>query len=216
VLAPARSYVGGSRFTPPTGAAMTTSYSSSATSPIGVGADLLTAAIEGQESAWVALFTRFSTALHAVARSCRLNEHDAHDVAQTTWLRLIENAHRIRSPEALGAWLAITARRECLRLIRIYARERTTDPFELPERATNTAINTPILDRERRAVLRRAIEGLPPHQRSLLEVLTADPAPSYEQIAAALQIPIGSIGPTRGRALASLRRDADLLVAVGD
>jgi RNA polymerase sigma factor (sigma-70 family) len=195
---------------------MTTTYFTSDASPIGVGADLLSAAIAGQESAWVALFNRFSTALHAVARSCRLNEHDAHDVAQTTWLRLLENAHRIRSPEALGAWLAITARRECLRLIRISARERSTDPCELPEGAASTAVNVQILESERTAGLQRAIEGLPAHQRSLLHVLAADPAPSYEQISAALDIPIGSIGPTRGRALAALRRDADLLVAVGD
>jgi hypothetical protein len=33
----------------------------------------------------------------------------------------------------------------------------------------------------------------------------ADPAPSYAQVAAALDMPIGSIGPTRGRCLQQLR-----------
>ncbi len=194
---------------------MLTTYSSSA-SPIGVSGDLLTAAIQGQEGAWVELFNRFSTAIHAVARSCRLNRYDADDVAQTTWLRLIENAHRIRNPQALGAWLSITARHECLRLIRISARERATEPSELPGNATTPAVTARLLARERDELLRHAIESLPPHQRVLLQALTGDPPPDYQQISAALRIPIGSIGPTRGRALASLRHDTDLMAAISD
>jgi DNA-directed RNA polymerase specialized sigma24 family protein len=37
----------------------------------------------------------------------------------------------------------------------------------------------------------------------------ADPRPPYEEIAAALDMPIGSIGPTRQRALVRLRRELD-------
>jgi len=195
---------------------MPTTYSSCSASPIGVSADLLTAAIQGHESAWAALFNRFDTTLHAVARSCRLNAYDADDVVQTSWLRLIENADRIQNPHALGAWLAITARRECLRLIRMSARERATDPCELPDDAMTPGIVARLLDMERGEVLRSAVESLPPHQRVVLQVLTADPPPHYEQISAALRIPIGSIGPTRARALASLRRDAHLLAAIRD
>lgn len=194
---------------------MPTTYTPSA-SPIGVSGDLLAAAIQGQESAWVELFNRFSTAIHAVARSCRLNGYDADDVVQTTWLRLIENAQRIRNPQALGAWLAITARHECLRLIRISARERATDPAELPDNAPAPAVTARLLERERDEVLRSAIGSLPPHQRVLLRALTADPPPNYQQISAALHMPIGSIGPTRGRALASLRGDAELMTAIAD
>ncbi len=192
----------------------TTSQSSA--SPIGVSGDLLTAAIAGQDSAWDALFGRFATAIHAVARSCRLNAYDADDVVQTTWLRLIENAHRIRTPQALGAWLTITARHESLRLIRNSAREQPTDPGELPDNAMTPEATAGLIGREQQEILRRAIESLPPHQGVLLQALTADPAPSYQQLSAALHLPIGSIGPTRQRALTSLRRDADLMAVIGD
>jgi RNA polymerase sigma factor (sigma-70 family) len=185
-------------------------------SPIGVSADLLNAAIAGQDSAWDALFSRFSTAIYAVARSCRLNAYDADDVVQTTWLRLIENAHRIRTPQALGAWLAITARHESLRLIRTSAREQPTDPSELPDDAMTPEATASLISRESEEVLRNAIESLPPHQRVLLQALTADPAPSYQQLSATLSMPIGSIGPTRRRALTSLRRDAGLMAAIAD
>ena len=50
----------------------------------------------------------------------------------------------------------------------------------------------------------------------LLQALTADPPPSYQQLSAALRMPVGSIGPTRQRALTSLRRDADLMAAISD
>ena len=192
----------------------TTSQSSA--SPIGVSRDVLTAAIAGQDSAWDALLGRFSTAIHAVARSCRLSAYDADDVVQTTWLRLIENAHRIRTPQALGAWLAITARHESLRLIRISTREQPTDPCELADDAMTPEATARLIEKERQEILSRAIESLPPHQRVLLQALTADPAPSYQQLSAAMRLPIGSIGPTRQRALASLRRDADLMAAIGD
>ena len=62
---------------------------------------------------------RFSGLVWATARAHRLSSADAADVVQTTWLRLVENLDRIREPEALGGWLATTARRECLRLLRL-------------------------------------------------------------------------------------------------
>ena len=45
--------------------------------------------------------------------------------------------------------------------------------------------------------------------QALLRLLTADPRPPYEEIAAALDMPIGSIGPTRQRALARLREQLE-------
>ena len=90
------------------------------------------------------------------------------------------------------------------------------DPTELPDNAVTPSVIAPLLDRERDAVPRRAIQSLPPHQRVLLQVLSGDPPPDYQQISAALRIPIGSIGPTRGRALEAMRRDTDLMAAIGD
>jgi len=44
--------------------------------------------------------------------------------------------------------------------------------------------------------------------RALLRLLIVEPAPPYEEVGAALGMPIGSIGPTRARALERLRRHA--------
>jgi DNA-directed RNA polymerase specialized sigma24 family protein len=61
---------------------------------------------------------------------------------------------------------------------------------------------------ERDVVLWRALEAISDRCQQLLRVLMADPAPSYEEVGAALEMPIGSIGPTRARCLDRLRREA--------
>ncbi|MGZ6793882.1 MAG: RNA polymerase sigma factor, partial [Mycobacteriales bacterium] len=122
---------------------------------------------------------------------------------------------RIEDPDRLGAWLATTARRECLRLI---ARSRRTTPVAAVEALADSsgppapAPDSALLARERDEQVREAVALLPPHCRRLLEQLMADPRPSYSEIADRLQMPIGSIGPTRGRCL---RRLQELLGPAG-
>ena len=81
-------------------------------------ATLLRAASEGDQEAWNAITDRFTSLLWSVARSYRLGSDDAEDVVQNTWLRLLENLTRIDNPEALPGWLATTARREALGILR--------------------------------------------------------------------------------------------------
>src|SRR6266436_6635561 len=81
-------------------------------------AGLVRGASSGDRQAWNALVDRFHPMVYAVARGHRLSPSDAADVAQTTWLRLVEHLDRINHAERLGAWLATTARRESLRLLR--------------------------------------------------------------------------------------------------
>jgi DNA-directed RNA polymerase specialized sigma24 family protein len=54
------------------------------------------------------------------------------------------------------------------------------------------------------AALHRAIRELPSRQRALICALMETPAPTYAEISNRLSMPIGSIGPNRGRALAQL------------
>ncbi|MGH8910761.1 MAG: sigma-70 family RNA polymerase sigma factor, partial [Egibacteraceae bacterium] len=100
--------------------------------------DLVRAAAEGDESAWDQLVERFNGLVWAVARGHRLSDADAADVAQATWLRLVEHIDRVRDPERLGDWLATTARRECLRLLRRAGRVQPTrrlPDLPIPEEA---------------------------------------------------------------------------------
>lgn len=159
----------------------------------------------GNQSAWAELVDEFHGLLWSIARGHRLSDADAADVAQVTWLRLAENLDRLKDPARVGAWLATTARRECLRILRNSARELPEDDPPEPANDAMPSLDAELLDDERDTVLWAAFGRLPTRDQTLLRILTADPQPSYEAIGAALEMPIGSIGPTRGRALERLR-----------
>ena len=162
------------------------------------------AATSGDETAFSALVDRFAARVRAVARMHRLAAHDVDDVMQTTWMRLLERGGSIRDPNAVGAWLETTARRESLRTLRSATRERPTDEMLLDE-PVPPVDERELVAAEERAALATALDELPAHQRRLVSMLLMEPAPSYTEISRALDIPIGSIGPTRARCIARLR-----------
>jgi RNA polymerase sigma factor (sigma-70 family) len=169
---------------------------------------LLPRAADGDQAAWNTIVDRFSSLVWATARAHRLSRDDAADVAQTTWLRLVEHLDRIRDPERLGAWLATTARNESLRVIRRGGREQPTDEPDLFEAPDDDAVDRLLLEQERDGNLWRAFASLSERCKTLLRILLADEPPSYEEVGAALGMPVGAIGPTRMRCLDRLRRTA--------
>lgn len=175
--------------------------------PAALAAHTITAAARGDHAAWQQLVDRYSSLLWAVTRAHQLNAHEAADVIQTTWLRLIEQLPNINHPNALGAWLATTARRECLRSRRQSTRCQPSDQLDTHSDHQQAGADAPLLRHERDAALWHAFKRLPPRDQALLRMLTTDPTPSYQQIAAALGIAIGSIGPKRARALKRLHHE---------
>jgi RNA polymerase sigma factor (sigma-70 family) len=171
-------------------------------------AELVRDASGGDAGAWSALVDRFAPLVWSVARSYRLSQQDAADVSQTTWLRLAEHIHRLREPERVGAWLATTAGRESLAVIR-----RSQRQVPLEEATVNELLDGDFSDQPAEVMLRcaqseelwRAFSALPVRSQLLLRLLFADPQPSYQEIAALTGMPIGSIGPTRARCLRELR-----------
>ena len=153
---------------------------------------------------------RFAGLVWATVRAHRLAPADAADVAQTTWLRLVESLDRINEPDRLGAWLATTARRECLRHIRLQGRVVSTGDNAVFEAPSEERAEQRLLTRERNVALRRALGRISERCQELLRVLAAPEPPSYEEIAAALDMPIGAIGPTRARCVEQLRRTPEV------
>ena len=167
---------------------------------------LVAEAANGNPESWAEIVRRFTKLLWAIARSHRLNDDDAADVVQNTWLRLLENICRVDQPEALPGWLSTTARREALNLIRRRSRETPVDEQYL-HTGDDIAreVDLDLLIDERDAHLWTCFQQLPQRDQQLLRALTACDRPSYTALAADLNMPIGSIGPTRMRALKRLR-----------
>jgi len=169
----------------------------------------LTNAAEGDQRAWDTIVARYSGLIWSVVRGFRLGGADAADVFQATWLRLVENMTRIRDGNGLGSWLATTARREAIDLLRRHGRETPVEPTDVAQRhpATAEPPDAPLLRAEADRLLWQAVRRLPQRCVQLLRTMSVDPAPSYAAVAAALEMPIGSIGPTRARCLDALRAE---------
>jgi RNA polymerase sigma factor (sigma-70 family) len=167
-------------------------------------ARMASAAATGDERAWNALVDEFGGLVWAVVRAHRLSEADGADVAQATWLALVEHLADLRDAERVGAWLATTARRECLRVLRT-ARRQVPTAEDFPEPVEDVEVAGEMMLEQRDAALWRAFDRLPARDQALLRLLVADPQPSYQEISAALGMPVGSIGPTRARSLQRLR-----------
>ena len=168
---------------------------------------LVAAARSGDQDAWDAIVDRYLPLLYSVTRAHRLSQRDAEDVNQTVWLRLVEHLDDIREPSALPKWIMTTAKHECLRVIKAGHRELPVDPLSdtAIEGANDIGLDAELLRAERHQALRDGLAELAPAHRRLLHLLVADPPLSYREISRLLDIPIGSIGPTRARVLERLR-----------
>lgn len=179
------------------------------TEPLGLP-ELVARCASGDRDALAEMFLRQRATVFGVARVLRLAPEDVEDLAQTTFGAFADHAHRIRNPEAVPAWFARTARHEGLRILRLQGREVPTDA--VPDRACDdAALREEELDLRART-LREAVDALPSRDRELVVFLLTRPDASYREISEALGMPVGSIGPIRGRAFGRLR---ELLGAEG-
>lgn len=173
---------------------------------------LFTAARDGDERGWNGLVEQYAGLVWHVIRGFRLPNAAAEDIYQTTWLRLAENLDRIREPSSVGGWLARTAKNECLRAVKVNAREQLRDDIEIDLSDPTIEIERGVEDEARNEVLWQAFSTLSEACQRLLRLLISDPPVPYEHIGELMEMSIGSIGPTRARCLAKLRTSRGVYV----
>jgi RNA polymerase sigma factor (sigma-70 family) len=179
---------------------------------------LVVRAASGDHAAWDEIVERYAPLVWAICLRHQLDRQTVDDIGQSVWLLLVENIGRLREPAALPGWIATTTRRECLRALRASGRqamEVLTPPEELPP-DESAAMEQEIVEAELHAALRAAFAELPAGCRELLSMLISDSPHGYASISATLGIPMGSIGPTRARCLARLRRSRYLAAVLAD
>jgi RNA polymerase sigma factor (sigma-70 family) len=172
-------------------------------------ADLVIRARNGDRLAWDALVERYAPLIRTICRRRGLDSADADDVGQSVWLRLVDHMVSIRCPAALPGWLTTTTQRECCRVLdaarRPVAARYALDAENIVDDRAATAEER-LLAAERHAAIHEAVMDLPKSFQRLLSLLIEDPPVPYAEISTRLGIPVGSIGPTRGRCLERLRR----------
>lgn len=168
--------------------------------------ELVTACLNDDEQAWHDLVVRYAPLVWSIARAHRLSEADSQDVSQATWVRLWRNLGRLRDPARLAEWLSVIARRESLRHLQAVqrgAQAANPDDFaRLPDGAES--VEGHVMSEQRAEQLARAVLALPPQYQHLLALLVDNR--SYDEIAVALGVSAGSVGPIRNRCITALRR----------
>lgn len=164
-------------------------------------AELLAGAADGDQAAWNALVEKYSRLVWYVVRGFRLDDAAAADVTQTVWLKLVEHCGRIRDPERLAGWLAVTTRNEALRVLKQQDKQTPSDfAFEISD-PTATDMDERLVDDEIERAALRAFSRLSEDDQRLLRLLCVDPPLDYATISEIIGRPVGSLGPTRQRAL---------------
>ena len=162
--------------------------------------------IAGDPSALDDLVRVMTPVLWHVVRAYRLDAELAEDVIQSTWLAFVRRSSTILDTAAVGGWLTMTARREAWRVATGAGGATRTEVEELaPPLPRLRWPDTVAFAADRRRRLWGAVDGLPERCRRLLRVVAFENRPDYASLASELGMPIGSIGPTRGRCLAKLR-----------
>lgn len=159
---------------------------------------------QGQMAELVRILTPI---LWHTARACRLDQATAEDVLQDVWLTLVRKAGSITEPLAVLQWLVITTKRESWRVAKSQARTRPEDmeTTGTADQPSDQTVEDEVLRDDADHRLWQHIQTLPERCRTLLRVIAFADRPDYAELAKALGMPQGSIGPTRGRCLAKLR-----------
>jgi len=187
------------------------SASTSPESPWAAAAAAFTRWREGDAAGLDDLVRLLSPVLWQVVRATGLDRERAEDVVQTTWIALVDHADSITSPQGIAAWLCTSARREAWRAGRHATRERPVEDQILAQGLPDheSPEHQVVLDDEA-ALVRECLDKLPDRCQKLLRIVAAGPRPNYNDVASALGMPVGSIGPTRGRCLDKLRHELTL------
>jgi RNA polymerase sigma factor (sigma-70 family) len=168
--------------------------------------ELLRRVQAGERAALDQIVERLTPLMWNVARAQGLDKESASDVVQVTWVKLLENIHRIRSPEALISWLVTVTRHNAYATRTAQRRIELVDPHDLTDEPDPAAgLDTDLVKSEQYRCLWENLQKLPPTCQELLRILAFTGQTSYCTVSNVLDMPKGSIGPTRSRCLNKLK-----------
>jgi RNA polymerase sigma factor (sigma-70 family) len=177
--------------------------------------ELLGACLKGDSAAWETLIVRYQRLIYSIPIKMGLSANDAADVFQSVCVKLLESLSTLRNLERVSAWLTTTTKRECWRVAARRRRDRIAMPFiggDGQDQAIEIASSTPLADEqhqflEQQQILREAVDALPERCRNLITLLFyQDGNFSYAETARRMNIPLNSMGATRARCLAKLKK----------
>ena len=169
---------------------------------------LVAECLSGSEEAWSSLIDKYKALIFSVPIKYGLPPQEAADVFQETCLELLLRLPDLREPGALPKWLIQVAYHQCHRWKRQSQRTMSSDSQPgLPEPETPPIAEGLVQQIQEEQMLREAMTALPPKCRRLIELLFLQtPSRPYSEVASELGLAVGSIGFTRQKCIARLRR----------
>ncbi len=166
---------------------------------------------KGDARSWERLVDAFQKLVFSIPVRLGLSQEDCEDVFQNTFVALYASLNHMRSADALPRWLAVTAYRESLRVLRSHKHTPVSESEEALETLESLEKNAEdlLMEATQAGAVREALRRLPKRCRQLLELLFSEEEPSYAEIGKRLNMPIGAIGPTRARCLEKLRAELE-------
>jgi RNA polymerase sigma-70 factor (ECF subfamily) len=173
--------------------------------PDPIEADLLAKARAGSALAFEEIVVLYQRRVYAVARRIVRHHHAADDVTQETFLRAWQALGGFDLERPFGPWICRIAANTAINQVR--AKENREDPLEesfAEDRTDGADALAQVGETETRAALNRAFLQLPAEQRAVLQLRAVEEL-SYKEIAAALDISIGTVMSRLSRARERLR-----------
>lgn len=172
--------------------------------------ELIRACISGDEAGWRRFFEMYGRLIYTIPARFGFNAPDCDEIFQEASLEIISGLSAIQQPERLQAWIVTITRRTCIRRFRQQTDKNTIglDEWEPAELSSmDESILSQIQLEEERVLLYRAMVKLGPKcQQLLTELFLSDEELSYAEIAEKLDMPLGSIGPSRQRCIDALQK----------
>lgn len=173
---------------------------------------------EGDASAWPLLVARYQRLVYAIVSRMGLDEHVAADVFQSVFEKLVQHLPTLREPDRLQAWIVTTAKRDGLAARRHGQRQvsmtkaddagdsQGSEEWDIADDSPGAEQRLDELQQLHR--LRLGLDRLDERCRELLLLVFRDDEErlGYDEVSRRLNLPLGSIGPTRSRCLGKLRK----------
>lgn len=173
--------------------------------------DLLKACLTGDQDAWAELVERYHRLIFSIGRNQGLPPEDSADLVQNVLTIVLRRLETIQDRDRFSAWLITITKREAWRL---YRHEPPFDPIDEVHLVDGQSLpEDDVIAWERALLVRAAVDRLTDTCRLLVSALFFERHPvSYAELSARLDMPVGSIGPTRARCFAKLAAE---LASVG-
>src|SRR5438309_9522256 len=177
---------------------------------------LLQRCLQHDTGAWNDFVDRFLGLIYHVVhytshlRSAPLSPEEVEDIAQEVLLQVVANDYAVlkqfRGRSSLATYLTVIARRICVHQLAKLARTRKALPAEL-KRTDEEDHPRARVGLERQEEVLKLLKRLPSKEREVVRLFYLE-GRTYEEISAALNMPVNTIGPVLSRAKKRLKARA--------